>query len=613
MPSGRGGRISGSPARSICGFPVKEKIESLLAQALDALKSQGALPAGLAPAVVVSRTKDRAHGDFACNLAMQLAKPMGIPPRAAAEALLAALPADAAVTRVDIAGPGFINFFLRSEALARRLEAIQDDERLGVPAVGSGRTVVIDYSSPNVAKPMHIGHIRSTVIGNALDRLHRFLGFRVVADNHLGDWGTQFGILLLGWKRGLDEGALKADPIAELERIYKATNAVCDADPAQRELARQELVKLQQGDPENLRIWEKMQHLSQDQFDEVYRRLGVRFDVTLGESFYNPRLAGVVESLLAAGVARETLGAIGVFTDGKLPDKDDPFRISRNGEWTDNPCLVRKSDGGFNYATTDLATLAYRMETWSPETILYVTDGRQQLHFRQIFAAFRRWLPEARVQLEHIWFGTILGADGKPFKTRSGDTVKLRELLDEAEERAYALVTEKSPEVDEGVRREIARAVGLGAIKYADLMSNRQNDYVFSWDKMLSFDGNTAPYLQYACARIASVQDKYAERFSGKDPRACPVTISDPLERALAVRLVRFPDVVIRAAEACKPNMLADYLYDIAQVYSTFYQNIPFLKADEGVRESRVRLCDVTAKTLRCGLNLLGIETPARI
>lgn len=558
-------------------------------------------------------TADETHGEYQCNAAMAIGRLVKKSPRDVALAIARGPALPDGVDRLEVAGPGFINFFLRSEALARRLEAIQDDERLGVPAVGSGRTVVIDYSSPNVAKPMHIGHIRSTVIGNALDRLHRFLGFRVVADNHLGDWGTQFGILLLGWKRGLDEGALKADPIAELERIYKATNAVCDADPAQRELARQELVKLQQGDPENLRIWEKMQHLSQDQFDEVYRRLGVRFDVTLGESFYNPRLAGVVESLLAAGVARETLGAIGVFTDGKLPDKDDPFRISRNGEWTDNPCLVRKSDGGFNYATTDLATLAYRMETWSPETILYVTDGRQQLHFRQIFAAFRRWLPEARVQLEHIWFGTILGADGKPFKTRSGDTVKLRELLDEAEERAYALVTEKSPEVDEGVRREIARAVGLGAIKYADLMSNRQNDYVFSWDKMLSFDGNTAPYLQYACARIASVQDKYAERFSGKDPRACPVTISDPLERALAVRLVRFPDVVIRAAEACKPNMLADYLYDIAQVYSTFYQNIPFLKADEGVRESRVRLCDVTAKTLRCGLNLLGIETPARI
>lgn len=563
--------------------------------------------------VGVVPTADETHGEYQCNAAMAIGRLVKKPPRDVALAIAKGPALPDGVDRLEVAGPGFINFFLRSEALAGRLEAIQGDERLGVPAVGNGRTVVIDYSSPNVAKPMHIGHIRSTVIGNALDRLHRFLGFRVIADNHLGDWGTQFGILLLGWKRGLDEGALKADPIAELERIYKATNAVCDADPAQRELARQELVKLQQGDPENLRIWEKMQHLSQDQFDEVYRRLGVRFDVTLGESFYNPRLAGVVESLLAAGVARETLGAIGVFTDGKLPDKDDPFRISRNGEWTDNPCLVRKSDGGFNYATTDLATLAYRMETWSPETILYVTDGRQQLHFRQIFASFRRWRPEARVQLEHIWFGTILGADGKPFKTRSGDTVKLRELLDEAEERAYALVTEKSPEVDEGVRREIARAVGLGAIKYADLMSNRQNDYVFSWDKMLSFDGNTAPYLQYACARIASVQGKYEERFPGKDPRACPVSISDPLERALAVRLVRFPDVVIRAAEACKPNMLADYLYDIAQVYSTFYQNIPFLKADEGVRESRVRLCDVTAKTLRCGLNLLGIETPERI
>jgi arginyl-tRNA synthetase len=563
--------------------------------------------------VGVAPTADETFGDYSCNAAMTLARSVKKPPRDVAQAVIdqAALPPG--VDRLEIAGPGFLNFFLQPEWLARALEARQKDPRLGVPQPGQGRTVVIDYSSPNVAKPMHIGHIRSTVIGNALDRLHRFLGYCVIADNHLGDWGTQFGMLILGWKRGRNEEALKADPIAELERIYKATHAACEAEPAQRELARQELVRLQQGDVENLKIWETMQHLSQDQFNEMYRRLGVSFDVTLGESFYNPRLASVVESLLASGVARETQGAIGVFSDGKAPEKEDPFRSSRDGEWADNPCLVRKSDGGFNYATTDLATLAHRLETWSPEAILYVTDGRQQLHFRQIFAAFRRWRPDARVHLEHIWFGTILGADGKPFKTRSGETVRLRDLLDEAEERAYALVTEKSPEVDEKARRDIARAVGIGAIKYADLMSNRQNDYVFSWDKMLALDGNTAPYLQYACARIASVQGKYAERFPGSDPNASPIVLGDPLERRLAVRLLRFPDVVIRAALQYKPNMLADYLYDLAQVYSGFYQNVPFLKADEGVRESRVRLCDLVAKTLRQGLSLLGIDTPDRI
>jgi arginyl-tRNA synthetase len=253
------------------------------------------------------------------------------------------------------------------------------------------------------------------------------------------------------------------------------------------------------------------------------------------------------------------------------------------------------------------------METWVPETILYVTDGRQQLHFRQIFAAFRRWRPDARVNLEHIWFGTILGADGKPFKTRSGETVRLRDLLDEAEERAYVLVTEKSPGVDEKVRREIARAVGLGAIKYADLMSNRQNDYVFSWDKMLSLDGNTAPYLQYACARISSVQDKYRELYPDGDPGRWPIRLTEPIERRLSLRLARFPDMVQSAARVCRPNLLCDYLFELAQTYSSFYQNVPFLKAEEGVRESRVRLCDLTARTIRTGLRLLGIDTPSRI
>ncbi|MBN1268972.1 MAG: arginine--tRNA ligase [Kiritimatiellae bacterium] len=563
--------------------------------------------------VVVVAAADEQFGDYQCNAAMGLAKQVKKAPRDIARAVIEHVSLTEFIERVEPAGPGFINILLKAEWLAARLSDAQKDERLGVPAVGAGRTLVIDYSSPNVAKPMHIGHIRSTVIGNALDRLHRFLGYRVIADNHLGDWGTQFGILILGWKRDRDDAALKADPIAELERIYKTTNAACEADAAQRELARQELVKLQRGDAENLKIWETMHHLSRDQFDEVYRRLGVRFDVTLGESFYNPRLPGVVEGLLAGGVARESLGAIGVFSDGQLPEKDDPFRINRNGEWVDNPCLVRKSDGGFNYATTDLATLAYRLETWSPEAILYVTDGRQQLHFRQVFAAFRRWRPDVRVRLEHIWFGTILGSDGKPFRTRSGETVKLRDLLDEAEDRAYKLVTEKSPEVEEKVRRDIARAVGLGAIKYADLMSNRQNDYVFSWDKMLSLDGNTAPYLQYACARISSVQDKYRERFPGKSPAEYPILLGDPLERRLAMRLLQFPDVVMRAGHQYRPNLLADYLYDLAQVYSAFYQTIPFLKAEEGVRESRVRLCELVAATIGKGLNLLGIETPERI
>ena len=561
----------------------------------------------------VVSTNDEKFGDYQCNACMALAKQLKQAPRAVAQAVVNGAELPDAVESLEIAGPGFLNFKLKTDWLGRWAEQTLADERLGTPASGVGRTVVLDYSSPNVAKPMHIGHIRSTVIGNALDRLHRFLGYQVIADNHLGDWGTQFGILLLGWKRDRNDAALQADPITELERIYKTTNAVCDGDGDQRELARQELVKLQQGDPENRRIWETMLQLSQAQFEEVYRRLGVNFDVTLGESFYNPRLAGVVGDLLAQGVARETLGAIGVFSTGGTTERDDPFLINKDGEWTDNPCLVRKSDGGFNYATTDLATLTYRLETWSPESIIYVTDGRQQLHFRQIFATFRRWKPAVAVRLEHIWFGTILGADGKPFKTRSGDTVKLLDLLNEAEDRAYAMVTAKSPEMPEETRRNIARVVGLGAIKYADLMSNRQNDYVFSWDKMLSLEGNTAPYLQYAYARIASVQDKYREQFPAANLEAWPIHLTEPLERRLVLRLARFPGVVSGAALACKPNQLCDYLFDLAQTYSSFYQNVPFLKAEEGVRESRVRLCGLVARTIKTGLNLLGIETLDRI
>ena len=556
---------------------------------------------------------DEKFGDYQCNACMALAKQLKQPPRVVAQAVVQGADLPPAVDSVEIAGPGFLNFRLKADWLARRMEQVGADPRLGTPAFGAGRTVVIDYSSPNVAKPMHIGHIRSTVIGHALDRLYRFTGYRVISDNHLGDWGTQFGILLLGWKRDRNEAALQADPIAELERIYKTTHAACEADPTQRESARLELVKLQQGDPENRKIWEAMLQLSQNQFDSIYQRLGVQFDVTLGESFYNPRLPSVVDELLAGGVARATEGAIGIFSDGCLPDKEDPFRIHKEGAWSDNPCLVRKRDGGFNYATTDLATLDYRMETWAPESILYVTDGRQQLHFRQIFAAFRRWRPGVAVRLEHVWFGTILGADGKPFKTRSGDTVKLVDLLDEAEERAFALVTEKNPEADEATRRIIARVVGLGAIKYADLMSNRHNDYVFSWDKMLSLDGNTAPYLQYAYARIASVLDKYRETFPGNRLEDYPITLGEAIERRLAIRLARFPDVVLEAARACRPNMLCDYLFDLAQTYSSFYQNVPFLKAEAGIRESRVRLCGLVARTIKTGLDLLGIETRERI
>jgi arginyl-tRNA synthetase len=452
-----------------------------------------------------------------------------------------------------------------------------------------------------------VGHIRSTILGDSLARTMRLLGHQVVTDNHIGDWGTQFGKLLVGWKTRLDRAALPADPIGEMERLYKTVNAAGEADPAIEAQARQELVKLQAGDQENLAIWQEMIKLSGTQFDTIYGRLGIKFDHTYGESFYNTRLKGVVQELRDKGVARESEGAIAVFSDGTQPPKHDPFLKSEDGEWKPNPFLIQKSDGAANYGTTDLATLAYRLETWHPDEIVYVTDGRQQLHFQQLFATFGRWHPEARVKLAHVWFGSILGDDGKPFKTRSGETVKLAELLDEAQERAYAVVSEKNAELPEPQRREIARVVGLGAIKYADLLPNRQSDYVFSWDKMLAFNGNTAPYLQYAYARIKSIFTKGG--IQSAESNLQDVALVAPEEVLLARHLLNFGLTLEAVAEEYRPNFLCNYLYELAGHFARFYENCPVLKAEPSERASRLVLCDLTARVLKQGLDVLGIET----
>jgi arginyl-tRNA synthetase len=461
---------------------------------------------------------------------------------------------------------------------------------------------------------MHVGHIRSTILGDSLSRLLRLLGHRVVTDNHIGDWGTQFGMLLVGWKTLLDKAALERDAIGELERIYKAINSQCDeAKPtynaATHEAARAELVKLQSGDEENLTIWREMIRLSQIQFDDIYGRLGVKFDHALGESFYNPRLQPVVDDLVAKNIARESEGAKCVFSDGKLPPKEDPFLTQRDGEWQPNPQLIQKRDGGFNYATTDLATIAHRLETWQPTEIVYVTDGRQQLHFQQVFHTFRRWHPELinTVKLAHVWFGSILGDDGKPLKTRSGENVKLADLLNEAEERAFKVVSEKSAELSEAQRREIARVVGLGAVKYADLSPNRQSDYVFSWDKMLALSGNTAPYLQYAYARIKSIFRKAGD--SSINYQQPTSNFLAPQEQALAKHLLNFGLVLEAAADEYRPNFICTYLFELAGHFTSFYENCPVLKADSAeVRASRLLLCDLTARVLKQGLEVLGIE-----
>jgi arginyl-tRNA synthetase len=538
------------------------------------------------------------YGDYQCSALLSLAKRKKIRP-------------DDLTTKVvqyfnykkfdqiyhyQVAGAGFLNFRLKNETLTKVLESAAAGEPLFFEKTSAPKTVVIDFSSPNVAKPMHVGHIRSTILGDSLARALRLLGHRVITDNHIGDWGTQFGKLLLGWKQILDRPALERDAITELERLYKIINAECDASPARLEEAKSELVKLQAGNAENLKIWREMIALSQKQFDAIYGRLGVKFDQTLGESFYNDNLAPLVDELIKKGIARESEGAIAIFFE------DNP-------QLKEHPALIRKSDGGFNYTTTDLATLAYRLETWKPDEIIYVTDGRQQLHFQQIFAAFHKWHGESKTKLAHVWFGSILGEDGKPFKTRSGETVKLSDLLDEAEARALKIVSEKNPNSSDDDKRKIARVVGIGAVKYADLLPNRQSDYVFSWDKMLALQGNTAPYLLYAYARIKSIFRKAETESAIRNPQSA-IVLAAPEEIALAKHLLNFGLTLEAVAEEYRPNFLCNYLFELAGKFTGFYENCPVLKADDAAtRESRLALCDLTARVLKQGLEVLGIET----
>jgi len=534
---------------------------------------------------------------------MSLAKTRKINPRQLATEVVAKLDVSEICEPVEIAGAGFLNFRLKPVALAQTLAAAARGEHLFFEKVATPKTSVIDFSSPNVAKPMHVGHIRSTILGDCLARTLRLLGHRVITDNHIGDWGTQFGMLLLGWKQHLKPDALQADPIGEMERLYKLINATGEAMETVRDAARQELVKLQGGDEENLKIWREMIALSEKQFDEIYSRLGVKFDHTFGESYYNPRLKPLVDELVVKGIARESEGALAIFFE------DTP-------QLKEHPTLIRKSDGGFNYTTTDLATLEYRLKTWHPDEIIYVTDGRQQLHFQQVFAAFRKWqnadpelrTPNSELKLAHVWFGSILGEDGKPFKTRSGETVKLADLLDEAEERALKIVSEKNPDLPETQRREIARVIGLGAVKYADLLPNRQSDYVFSWDKMLALQGNTAPYLQYAYTRIRSIFRK-AEGTFNIQHSTFNIQLAAPEEIALAKHLLNFGLTLEAVAEEYRPNFLCNYLFELAGKFTGFYENCPVLKAEPTMRGSRLAMCDLTAQVLKKGLETLGIET----
>ncbi len=552
---------------------------------------------------------DARHGDFQTNAAMVFGKTAQRNPREVAEELRAALDLDGLAEPAEIAGPGFLNFRLSTDYLNRQIEERWNDRRLGVAKVAHPETVVVDYSSPNIAKEMHVGHLRSTILGDALARIGVFLGHEVIADNHIGDWGTSFGMILLGYKREGDPEKLALDPFGHLETIYQKIQAEAKADETVREAARHELVLLQQGDPANRALWEKFLHFSIAALEVMYQRLGVQFDHQLGESFYNDMLAGVVKEMVEKGIARPSEGAIAIFSDGKLDPKDDPFLVFRKepgeaeGRFIDNPILIQKSDGGFNYATTDLATIRYRHDHFKAGRVLYVVGAPQQMHFRQIFNAAERWGYGA-MRLEHVAFGTILGPDKKPFKSRSGENIKLRSLLAEAEERAGRIIGEKRPELNDHERVALARVVGLGALKYADLAQNRNLDYVFSWEKLLAFDGNTAPYLQNAYVRIRAIFRKagLAEANPAK------VHLTEPAELALGRKLLDFADSIFLAAEESRPHFICNYLFELATLFHKFYELCPVLTSEQAVRDSRLLLADLTARTLREGLHLLGID-----
>ena len=545
---------------------------------------------------VVTPAADTRFGDYQTNAAMVAAKALKKNPREVAASILTHLKVEDLCKAPTVAGAGFINFTVLDTALSDAVNQVCRDERLGVEAVPKPKIIIIDFSSPNVAKPMHVGHIRSTILGDSLSRIARHLGHRVITDNHIGDWGTQFGKVIYGWKHFLDKDALEQAPIAELVRLYREVNALEENDPAIKETVRHELVKLQQGDVENLGIWKQAVALSWKEFERLYGLLGITFDERLGESFYNDALGPLVERLLAEKIAEISEGAVCIFFPG-------------SPELEEKPCLIRKSDGGFLYATTDLATLEYREARWKPDAVWYVTGAPQQLHFEQVFASARRL--GVTTDLRHIAFGSILGEDRKMMKTRSGENVELGGLLAEAIERALAVVAEKNPDLPKEEQEKVAGIIGLGAVKYADLMQHRLTDYVFSWEKMLSFQGNTAPYLQNAYVRIRSIFRKAVAEGISTEP--APVTIADPAERALALQLLQFGEILHTVLEDQRPNLLCLYLYELADRFHRFYEACPILKSEGSVRSSRLSLAGVTAEVLKTGLSLLGIGVPERM
>ena len=584
---------------------LERYLESLGSEAIaKALKLDGPRPALVRP------TQDPKFGDFQINGAMPLGKELKKPPRELAQPIAEALAGVDAIEKAEVAGPGFVNIHLAPSWIASKLtEALRDAARDGVPAVEEVSKVIVDFSSPNIAKQMHVGHLRSTIIGDAIARILSFMGHDVVRDNHLGDWGTQFGLLIVGMREWGDEDALQSKPIVELERVYKLASERAGNDEAFAERARAELAKLQGGDEQNRKLWEHFVEVSRGTLEAVYSELDVSFDVWLGESAYHDALPGVVDDLLERGIAREDDGAVCIFWS----EVDGAPKSLRKQK---TPFIVRKKDGAFLYSTTDIATVQHRKDHFHADRALYVVDNRQGLHFQQLFAVMK--LLGADMELEHIGFGTVLGNDGKPLRTRdaSGHVITLVSLLEESKQRARQRIDEGIAEGRLRVRPEemdeVSQIVGIGAVKYADLRQNRLSDYQFDWDKMISFQGNAGPYLQYAYARCASI---FAKGGVDMDAMAASATITldAPAERTLGKHLLRFSDVVYQAGATSQPHLVCEHIYELARAFNGFYAECPVLDAEAATRESRLGLTALTARQIRRGLGLVGIGVVDRM
>lgn len=574
-------------------------IQAFLSEKISMAMSAAGAPADSEP--LVRQSAKVQFGDYQANGVMGAAKKMGIPPRQLAEKILEHLDITDIADKVEIAGPGFINIFLSPVWVAQQAEFALADEHLNITKV-TPETIVIDYSSPNVAKQMHVGHLRSTIIGDASARTLSFLGHNVIRANHLGDWGTQFGMLIAYLEKKQNENAADM-ALADLEEFYREAKKCYDEDEVFAERARNYVVRLQGGDEYCRTMWRKLVDITMQQNQLTYQRLNVTLteDDIMGESLYNPMLPGIVADLKAKGLAVESEGATVVFLDEYKNKEGEPMGV-----------IIQKKDGGYLYTTTDIACAKYRHEQLHASRVLYYIDSRQHQHLMQAWTIVRKagYIPDS-MSLEHHMFGMMLGKDGRPFKTRSGGTVRLTDLLDEAHERALTLIREKNPDMDEEELNNIARVVGIGAVKYADLSKNRTTDYIFDWDLMLSFEGNTAPYMQYAYTRVASIF-KRAE--IDESALTQPISLTQPHEKQLALRLVQFDETITQVAREGTPHVMCAYLYDLAQSFSGFYENCPILSAeDDNVRQSRLKLARLTARTLKQGLETLGIETVDRM